>query len=65
MTLIFFFFLAAGWLTLEGRRGWEDVQQHGQDCRCEKDRGAAEAGGQHREDDGESAFKAKINRCHL
>lgn len=34
--------------------GGKDVQQHGQDCRCEKDGGTAEAGGEHRADDGES-----------
>ena len=44
---------AAGWLTSAGNV--QDVQQHGQDCRCQKDGRAAETGGQHREDDGEWA----------
>lgn len=33
----------------------QDVQQHGQDRRRSKDSGTIEIGGEHREDDGESA----------
>lgn len=41
----------------------QDVQQHGQDCRCSKDSRTVKTGGQHREDDGESAH-GMFSRYH-
>lgn len=54
MSQCLMFWLQAGF-TLAGKL--QDVQQHGQDRRRSQDSGTVETGGEHREDDGESAFR--------